>query len=93
DDERQIVLRLFVRLNERVQHHLTGDYQIGHSYFMTPAIGTGAGRQRVWQRAVRPLLAEYFQHHRDSESTLDEFEPDRLLSGPDVPGDTASDAR
>jgi len=91
DDERQVVLRLFVGLNERVQHHLTGDYQIGHSYFMTPAIGTVEGRERVWRRAVRPLLAEYFQHHRDREATLDEFEPKRLLSGPDGPGDTAPD--
>jgi 5-methylcytosine-specific restriction protein B len=80
DTERQRVLRLFVELNRRVQQERSSDFQIGHSYFMTRDIGTPAGRDRVWRRALRPLLAEYFHTERDPEATLAEFAPDRLLA-------------
>jgi DNA polymerase III delta prime subunit len=80
DTERQRVGRLFVELNRKVQKDLSADFQIGHSYFMTRDIGTAAGRDRVWKRAVRPLLAEYFHNQRDPEAALAGFEPEKLLA-------------
>jgi 5-methylcytosine-specific restriction enzyme B len=80
DTDRQRVNRLFVELNRKVQQELSVDFQIGHSYVMTHDIGTAAGRDRAtWRRAVRPLLAEYFNNQRDPEAVLAGFEPDRLL--------------
>jgi 5-methylcytosine-specific restriction protein B len=79
-EDRARLLRLFVALNQRVEELLGPDFQIGHSYFMTKDIATDAGLDRVWRRAIRPLLEEYFHHHRDRESILAELEPERLLS-------------
>jgi MoxR-like ATPase len=79
DTDRERVLQLFIALNHRVQHELSPDFQVGHSYFMTGDIGTEAGRERVWRYALRPLLAEYFHNLRDAAEVLAGFEPSRLL--------------
>jgi MoxR-like ATPase len=78
DADREHVLQLFVALNRRVQHELSPDFQIGHSYFMTQDIGTPAGRDRAWRNALRPLLAEYFHNVRDAADVLSGFGPHRL---------------
>ncbi|MBA2277453.1 MAG: AAA family ATPase, partial [Chloroflexia bacterium] len=64
DADRARVVALFVELNRRVQEQLSPDFQIGHSYFMVPDIATDAGIDRVWRRAIRPLLEEYFHSYR-----------------------------
>ena len=53
---RQHVLARFVALNERVSAHLSQDYQIGHSFFMHPKVGVPEGFDRIWTRAIHPLL-------------------------------------
>ena len=74
---------LFIALNNRIGQHLTPDFQIGHSYFMRPDIGTEAGLSRVWNWAVWPLLEEYFHGSRSGDQTLDGFRLEALL--PSIP--------
>jgi MoxR-like ATPase len=69
----QEILRLFLELNRRVQMQLGEDFLIGHSYFMTEQIATEAGRRRIWQRAILPLLDEYFHNRQNREQILSEF--------------------
>jgi MoxR-like ATPase len=78
------VLQLFVNLNERVQRELGEHFQVGHSYFMDPDIGSDAGQRRVWDRAIMPLLEEYFYNRRDRATLLAEFERERVLGGREV---------
>lgn len=70
---------LFIALNTRIGQHLTPDFQIGHSYFMRPDIGTESGLRRVWDRAIWPLLEEYFHGSRNGDQTLDGFRLNALL--------------
>ena len=79
-EDRELILRLFVNLNKRIQLHLGEHFQVGHSYFMVPDIVSDAGRQRVWTRAVMPLLEEYFYNWRDRNQVLSEFQVAKLLS-------------
>jgi MoxR-like ATPase len=72
---------LFVALNLGIQRHLTEDFQVGHSYFMRPDIHTEAGLRRVWQRAVRPLLVEYFHGSRSGDEALASLELAALSPG------------
>lgn len=72
------ILQLFIALNERINHELTPDFQVGHSYFMQPDIATAQGHDRAWRRAIRPLLEEYFHGRRDRDELLSEFTPERL---------------
>jgi 5-methylcytosine-specific restriction endonuclease McrBC GTP-binding regulatory subunit McrB len=77
------LVTLFVALNQRVQRELGEDFQVGHSYFMIPAIGTEVELRLVWRRSVMPLLTEYFYNYRNRDVLLREFELDKLLeSGP-----------
>src|SRR5690606_32474011 len=71
---RSSLVRAFIELNRQIEEQLSPDFQIGHSYFMVPDIATSAGLDRVWRRAVRPLLEEYFHHHRNRESILADLE-------------------
>jgi MoxR-like ATPase len=71
------ILTRFVSLNERVTTHLSHDFQVGHSYLMHSNVGTVDGYNRIWARAIQPLLEEYFHHHRERESILEEI---RLLA-------------
>jgi 5-methylcytosine-specific restriction protein B len=84
-DTRELILRLFVNLNRRIQLHLGEHFQVGHSYFMVPDIVSDAGRQRVWSRAVIPLLEEYFYNWRDRNKVLLEFQVGKLLSDQEQP--------
>lgn len=61
----------FVRLNETISAQLGPDYQIGHSYFMRDGIDRIDVMSRVWDRALGPLLHEYFHTRRDSETVID----------------------
>ncbi len=70
---RQRVLARFVALNRKVSEHLSPDFQIGHSYFMNANVGDPEGFDRVWTRAIQPLLEEYFHHHRERVSILAEI--------------------
>jgi MoxR-like ATPase len=72
-EERQDILRLFLALNEQVAQELGPDFLIGHSYFMAPDAGTTPGRERIWRRAIIPLLREYFHNRQDREQLLDRF--------------------
>ncbi len=47
---------------------------------MRDDIGTDAGVQRLWRRAIMPLLEEYLHGARDRETVLAELTPERLLS-------------
>lgn len=78
---------LFIALNTRIGQYLTPDFQIGHSYFMRPDIGTDAGLRRVWNRAIRPLLEEYFHGSRSGDQTLDGFRLEALLPLPTLSAD------
>ncbi|HEV2072016.1 MAG TPA: hypothetical protein VGR29_00095, partial [Thermomicrobiales bacterium] len=74
----------------------TDDLQIGHSYFMTDGIETDVVLNRVWTRAVSPLLNEYLHHHRNRDEILAELTPASLLRttvevGPE--NDTAPDGQ
>ncbi|MGI8484609.1 MAG: McrB family protein [Thermomicrobiales bacterium] len=82
DESRQQILQLFVSLNSALQAQLSADFQIGHSYFMVSGIDQPATIDRIWRHAVRPLLEEYFLHHRDKEDILAGLMPDRLLTSP-----------
>jgi hypothetical protein len=71
---------MFVDLNEGISAKLnSADLQVGHSYFMTDTIETEAGLDRVWTRAVAPLLNEYLYHHRDREEILAALTPAALV--------------
>ena len=72
---------LFVALNQRIEDHLTADFQVGHSYFMRDTIHTRAGLERVWSRAVWPLLTEYFHGSLTGQQALAGLELDVLLAG------------
>lgn len=77
--DRSRLLQLFVTLNHGIREHLsTDDLQVGHSYFMTDDIATDAGFNRVWTRAVSPLLNEYLHHHRNREEILAALTPASL---------------
>jgi MoxR-like ATPase len=78
--DRSRLLHLFVTLNRGIREHLsTDDLQIGHSYFMTDGIETEAVMNRVWRRAVLPLLNEYLHHHRDRDDILAKLAPASLV--------------
>ena len=62
----------------------TDDLQVGHSYFMQDGIETEIVFDRVWIRAVRPLLEEYLHHHRQRDEILADLTPARLLPMPNV---------
>jgi 5-methylcytosine-specific restriction enzyme B len=81
DSEKRRLLRLFINLNEGIREHLhTDDLQVGHSYFMQPGIETPVVFNRVWRRAVRPLLEEYLHHHRNRDDILAALTPDALVT-------------
>ena len=92
DADRRRLVRLFVELNRRVQERLSTDFQVGHSYFMVPGIATEEGLDRVWRRAVRPLLEEYFHNHRDRDALLADLSPDRLLAAAPASEDVPEEA-
>jgi MoxR-like ATPase len=85
-EDQQRILQLFVALNAAIEEHLSSDFQVGHSYFMRSDIHTDAGLNRVWQRAIRPLLEEYLHGVRNRETVLAEFELDVLLKA--APGES-----
>lgn len=78
-EARERILRLFIGLNERVQQELGEHYQVGHSHFMESDIGSDAMRRRIWDRAILPLLEEYFYNRRDRSTLLDEFRIESLM--------------
>lgn len=81
--DRERLASLFVTLNHRIGHHLgTDDLQVGHSYFMQDGIETDIVFDRVWTRAVRPLLEEYLHHHRQRDEILADLTPARRLPTP-----------
>jgi MoxR-like ATPase len=80
DADRSRLLTMFIDLNEGIREYLnTDDLQVGHSYFMTDTIETEAGFQRVWSRAVEPLMNEYLHHHRDRDEILAALTPAELI--------------
>ncbi len=79
DEVQDRLVSLFLSLNRRLDQELGEDFQVGHSYFMTEDIGTEEGLERVWRRAVTPLLREYFHGARARDTLMEEFSPDRLL--------------
>lgn len=80
-DVRDRVLRLFVTLNKRIEDELSSDYQIGHSYFMNHHVRSEDGLERIWTRAIQPLLEEYLYHHRNRDEVLGTLLPGVLLAG------------
>jgi MoxR-like ATPase len=80
--DRSRLLNAFITLNEGISTKLDSeDLQVGHSYFMTDDIETESGFNRVWVRAVAPLLNEYLHHHRNRVDILDELTPANLVRG------------
>ena len=81
--DRKRLRDLFVGLNHGIRNHLnTDDLQVGHSYFMQDGIETDVVFDRVWRRAVRPLLEEYLHHHRNRDDILAALTPQRLAPSP-----------
>jgi MoxR-like ATPase len=77
-----LVLRLFVALNEAIDRELGEDFQIGHSYFMTSTVSKEEGRDRIWRMAITPLLEEYFQNRKNRAQLIDSLRPEVLLQAP-----------
>jgi len=79
-DAQEDLLGLFVRLNDKITSELGEHFQIGHSYFMKngESIADENVLQRVFNRAIIPLLEEYFFNHRDRGEILDGFRPEVL---------------
>jgi 5-methylcytosine-specific restriction protein B len=75
---REKVVKTFVRLNERVRQELGEEFQVGHSYFMRGDVVTDAGMRRVWNRAVMPLLEEYFHSWRNRPDLLAQLTVEKL---------------
>ncbi len=69
------MLAYFVRINQEIGKQLSADFQIGHSYFMVADIAEQAGLDRVWRRALRPLLEEYFHTARGADEIIAALEP------------------
>lgn len=76
--EKQKVLSLFIGLNKRVTDQIGEHFQIGHSYFMHQRVGTEAGRLQIWDRAIMPLLEEYFHNRKERQKVLAEFAIDKV---------------
>ena len=77
---RERVVRVFLTLNKRLREELGEHFQVGHSYFMQAGISTAPGLERVFRRAVIPLLEEYFYNRRDREDILKEFDIENLAT-------------
>ncbi len=84
DDKRHRVLDVFIALNEKIQQELGEHFQVGHSYFMNAEVGSEEGLQRIWDRAIMPLLEEYFYNRRDRGSFLADFDVRKLTGGAPV---------
>lgn len=69
------VLAYFVWINQEIGKQLSVDFQIGHSYFMVPDIAEQSGLDRVWRRALRPLLEEYFHTARGMDEIIAALAP------------------
>ena len=67
-------------MNNHLKEELDEHFQVGHSYFMNPAIAQRPYLERVWRHSIMPLLEEYFYARRDRENILSQFELDRLIS-------------
>jgi MoxR-like ATPase len=81
--DRQRLAALFIALNHGIRNHLdTDDLEVGHSYFMQSGIETDVVFDRVWRRAVRPLLEEYLHHHRQRDEILADLIPQKLATLP-----------
>jgi 5-methylcytosine-specific restriction protein B len=52
--------RLLLALNERIEDP---EFKVGPSYLMRPAVHLDGGLERVWRRAILPLLEEH--HYGD----------------------------
>jgi hypothetical protein len=54
-----VVVRLFEELNARLRADLGPERQVGHSFFMVPALDD-AKLRAIWDHHIAPLLGEYF---------------------------------
>ncbi|MBA2527305.1 MAG: hypothetical protein H0V18_16220 [Pyrinomonadaceae bacterium] len=91
EQSRNNVLKLFVKLNEKLQHYLGENFQVGHSYFMSADLNSEENLKRVWRRAILPLLEEYFHNSRDADKLLSEFSLDTLLQDESASSIVAAD--
>lgn len=79
ETDRRGALDWFLVLNEQLTREIGEHFQVGHSYLMQPGIGSPDALERVWRRAIRPLLEEYFYNRRGDQSTfIDGFAPGKL---------------
>ncbi len=69
------VVRVFEELNRRLARDLGPDKQVGHSFFMVPALDAGTFAA-VWDHHVRPLLVDYLGGRAER---VGEYEPAKLL--------------
>ncbi|MBN9517350.1 AAA family ATPase [bacterium] len=69
------VVRVFEELNRRLARDLGPDKQVGHSFFMVPAL-TPDTFTAVWDHHVRPLLVDYLGGRAERVS---DYEPTKLL--------------
>lgn len=80
--DRDRVVGCFLALNDKISKHLGPNFQIGHSHFIDSAIASQDELKMVWDRAVMPLLEEYFYNSRDREKILSEFSLEKCGNGP-----------
>ena len=78
-EKKSNVLRLFLKLNQRLTEELGEHFQIGHSYFMREGIETRAMQDQIMTRAITPLLEEYFYSRQDRSTVLERFSIDALI--------------
>lgn len=72
------VVALFERLNAKLRADLGATAQVGHSYFMVPALDE-ARLHVVWEHHLRPLLQEHFS---GQPGKLAAYSFEALLRGP-----------
>lgn len=67
----------FEALNNQLREEIDKHHQIGHTFFMEPAMDSVQLR-KIWDRKLDPLIEEYFFDQPDiaAEYTLEEFWPE-----------------
>lgn len=72
-DEKESLLNLFVKLNQRLTEKLDEHFQVGHSYFMVDGIEKQSVKEHLFKWAIMPLLEEYFFNFPDRQAVLGSF--------------------
>ncbi len=81
-ESQQRIAGMFIRLNERLQQELGEEFQVGHSYLMREDVATDEGIRQIWNRALMPLLEEYFHSRRNRAALLAQLTVEKVGQQP-----------